>query len=100
MIYGSLYVCDDCGHVFEEPELTHNGGYWEEPCYECPACGSSNFYDADKCIICEEYVPVEKLTHCVCEKCLEKALADQAQEFVRDNYMDEFAQWLYEDEVQ
>ena len=100
MIYGSLYVCEDCGHVFEEPNLTHNGGYWEEPCYECPACGSSNFDEADQCVLCEEYFTKEHMSNHICEKCLEKAVEEKAVEFVRGNLMDEFSLWLYESEVQ
>ena len=72
-----MYVCLDCGKVFEEPK------YWEEehgldsPPYElwkgCPVCGG-DFVEAVICDGCREpitseYIEIPDESKVYCEKC-------------------------------
>jgi DNA-directed RNA polymerase subunit RPC12/RpoP len=53
---GWIYKCDDCGKLFDEPQLVHElmGECRGQPAYEdwsyCPYCGSTDFdeYDEDE----------------------------------------------------
>ena len=72
------FICADCGEAFDDPRcVLGGGGDREESWYVCPACGSSNFNDADKCEICgDHYLRDECKFHStvVCDKCLEKTV--------------------------
>lgn len=57
------YICDKCGHVFDEDEAgviyetvgegVMRGPYPAENC--CPECGSTDFYEAQECAECGEW---------------------------------------------
>jgi len=44
-----MFICENCGAVFEEPIK----GYEEEK-DRCPNCGDWGFREAKKCIVCGE----------------------------------------------
>ena len=62
-----MYICEDCGHVFETPEkfAEAHGEHYEG----CPECGSS-FAVADECKDCGEYFSIHDLNGGICEDCL------------------------------
>lgn len=56
-----MFICKDCGDVFEHPEVTREKDYVGEggnygaiySCEEsCPSCGSENFVEACECANC------------------------------------------------
>ena len=73
-----MYICLDCGELFEEPKHyveTHGLDY---PPYEawkgCPYCGGA-YVDAFECIVCGNWVTgdyVEVDGYVVCENCYEE----------------------------
>lgn len=96
-----MYICLRCGYHFETPKETHNGGYPEEPTYECPNCGSDDFEDAFKCCVCgEDFADDDMCTGAVCKGCAEKA-ATIKNAFAYGNDLTEsveingFLAWVY-----
>ena len=71
-----MYICLHCGHEFEKPNTTHNGGYWEEEWNECPNCGSEDFEEAAECVECGAVKSVDYLVNGWCEDCLNIAAED------------------------
>lgn len=69
-----MYICLECGAVFEEPETWEEGRgeFWGFPCSEtvsgCPECGG-DYEDAVKCRRCEEWHSEDELTDELCECC-------------------------------
>lgn len=55
------YICNNCGHTFEEPEMyeeQHGFAYGPyEKFYVCPACGDSDFEELRVCIRCDTAGP-------------------------------------------
>ena len=66
-----MYKCMHCGHDFEKPKITHNGGYWEEEWAECPNCGSEDYEEYENCLECGAQKIPEALTHGFCKDCIE-----------------------------
>lgn len=58
-----MFICMDCGHVFEEPRVEHErmADFWGAPAWEefgvCPNCGSVEYDTAEQCERCGEWVP-------------------------------------------
>ena len=54
-----MFICLDCGSVFDEPEYFYDFHGMETPPYEiykgCPGCGGA-YTDAITCSICGEYI--------------------------------------------
>ena len=60
-----MYICKECGKVFEEPCVEHDdpspqgvglaSGYYTYT--YCPHCGSDEFTEADLCLCCGDYIP-------------------------------------------
>ena len=71
-----MYICLHCGLQFDDPVLTHNGGYYEEPWYECPYCGSDAFEETEQCEECDEWVNEKNLVNGLCAACIEKHAND------------------------
>lgn len=75
-----MYICGDCGAVFEEPaELEETTWAWGRPeeyiLSRCPRCGSSDFDEAVKCAVCEELFHKENTQmgdngEVFCERCI------------------------------
>lgn len=59
-----MFICKDCGAVFEEPDVTYDdpspsGVALPSGAYEyefCPECGSDDIEVADECASCGEYI--------------------------------------------
>ena len=68
-----MYICKDCGAVFEEPYkwrddpspagVSLSSGYYEY--WECPSCGSEDVDEAERCEVCGEYIAESG----ICESC-------------------------------
>lgn len=67
------YRCRKCHCKFDQPKETREGGYPEEPTYECPHCGSDEFEELYQCSVCGELFFDEDLVGTICKSCLEKA---------------------------
>ena len=58
-----LFVCLECGHLFEEDDVAvweeSRGEYWGTPCYEevtgCPHC-KGDYVKTYRCDCCEEWI--------------------------------------------
>lgn len=74
-----MFICNDCGNVFEEPEYftwtetlcVLDGRPYREDCAEpiCPDCGTTNFEEAYACENCGEWGWDFELTDGLCDKC-------------------------------
>jgi hypothetical protein len=82
-----MYICKDCGDVFEHPEVTREKDYVGEgghygaiySCDEsCPCCGSENFVEACECANCGEWFPGKYEDFC-CEACADEYFAREEQ---------------------
>ena len=68
-----MYYCKTCGSITEGEDASErlcedpNGRYYYQV---CDRCGSDDLTDADKCIVCGEYV--ESTIGDVCDDCREK----------------------------
>lgn len=70
-----MYVCKDCGEVFEEPVVVYDdpspqGVSLPRGAYEfrsCPYCDSDNIDEAEVCVCCGEYYNPED--GIVCKEC-------------------------------
>lgn len=70
----SLYICDDCHEVFDQPNSfyeihTELDDMAREYFSCCPNCGSTSFSEADYCEECEEVFPLSELTDGYCQSC-------------------------------
>lgn len=57
-----MFICLDCGEIFEEPKIFTETHGLDSPPYEklygCPECGG-NFTEAFECDVCGEYIDDE-----------------------------------------
>lgn len=97
-----MYVCVDCGHVFDAEDITITGTRFGMTrrglC--CPECGG-DVEKAHQCKKCGNYFSEDSLMcGLYCRECLEDAAASQmAEDFVLlDDVVDAFAEWLYEEQ--
>lgn len=67
------FRCKKCGCDFDQPKLTHEGGYPEEPTYACPYCGSLENEELYKCSKCGELFFDEDMIGGVCKNCVDDA---------------------------
>ena len=55
-----MYICENCGEVFDEPKTIYETHGLPCPPYEawsaCPNCESTNISDAKQCSHCGEWV--------------------------------------------
>ena len=56
-----MFICNDCGEVFEEPKIYYEHhpygmGYAEEKWLACPHCGDTDIKDAVECSRCGDYI--------------------------------------------
>ena len=108
-----MYICVDCGFVFEETEVDfesyNHADHGDRPAVEewacCPACKGA-FTDAVKCKMCENWFDEVHLFGGVCDKCIEVNsdfdtclnVGSRHRESVRLN---SFLFWLFdEDEIE
>ena len=99
-----MYICLHCGLQFDDPVLTHNGGYYEEPWYECPYCGSDAFEEAEQCEECDEWFPVGTCANGICESCMEKHASDfdivkrYGDSLKEERKINGFFSWIFTDD--
>lgn len=62
-----MYICDECGALFEEPvrKREYSEEYGDSTAYYCPHCGSEE-YTADECPSCHG---AKNAQDPVCRKC-------------------------------
>ena len=94
-----MWICNDCGAVFEEPRQTHNGGTYDEPWTECPVCGGG-YERAELCDICGCWKHPDDMAskHC-CDGCAERErTVENALRFLKDckKEKDFFVDWLFD----
>lgn len=77
-----MYLCFNCGHVFDEPEIRHPVRLDEySELRLCPHCGRSDLTAAEICDLCGEVFPEDELFCGLCPECYEeKEAADAAME--------------------
>lgn len=74
-----MYICKDCGYVFEEPVVEYDdpspaGVSLASGAYEyesCPHCGSDDIDGAEVCACCGEWYDGTKNSKIVCGDCYE-----------------------------
>lgn len=67
-----MYLCANCGEMFDSPNEVNDfvSEYWGAPVTHttcvCPSCGSDEFDEMEKCLICrnEWVAPGEELCEC------------------------------------
>lgn len=72
-----MYICKDCGELFEEPAKWYDdpsaegvslpSGSYEY--HECPNCGSDDFAEAKECPRCDGHYLGDKI---LCDDCMEE----------------------------
>ena len=78
-----MYICLNCGEVFEEPVTKSHREYFGEchgrVCWEnvgddyCPNCGdANNFEEAAECKVCGDYYAWDSSESTICHACLEE----------------------------
>jgi len=91
-----MYICLDCGHVFEEPHkiVDNSSEYGRTEERLCPNCEGSFMLTADRCPDCDRWKP--KLDN-LCERCRDelrkkfrafREMLTAAQEDVLDEMLD------------
>ncbi len=85
-----MYICVDCGKVFDGDEISiwkeSRGEFWGEPCtekmYGCPNC-KGEFVKAKECKICGDWIKEDDWD--ICEECIDKyKTADNCLEIGKD----------------
>lgn len=87
-----MYICCDCGHVFEEPKHysedrtpggAFEGGSFIEHYDGCPLCAGA-FEEAVECDGCGEYVSERVIEYnndgAFCNSCMEEMEEDASEE--------------------
>ena len=70
-----MYICNDCGAVFEEPKIIeehhpYGMGYATEYWAVCSCCGDTDIQEAEECCRCGEYVA--ELHEGMCDICYDE----------------------------
>ena len=68
-----MFICLDCGHVFDEPDTwnehhPYGEGHAAEAWCGCPRCGGS-FEEAKRCSRCDNYFSRDELEDGMCNEC-------------------------------
>lgn len=97
-----MLYCNDCKATFHEDDLTT---HTETLCYidsqpytedygTCPECGETDYTEAVKCALCEEYTDETKSGLCLeCETHTRKTLAD----FIAYTFSEAQLDYIYEE---
>lgn len=89
-----MYKCEDCGHVFDKPDLKREniGEYQGAPAYQtvysCPACGG-DYEEAEECNDCEEYFLSDELEDGLCPLCYDNRINEWFNEIAAEEDMSE-----------
>ena len=78
-----MYICKDCGELFEDPKKVIEQEYYGSRLYssECPWCGG-DFEEVKECLGCGKHYGESDLNEGLCTKC-EKKLQDMVTEFFK-----------------
>lgn len=97
MIHGALWVCEDCGRVFDTPYI--DSGHGECPDVSlCPGCKSDQIAFADMCLECGETFKESDLEYGICEECMRNLAYEHAHEFITSDReaWDAFAWYMHQ----
>lgn len=77
-----MYICEECGEVLEQEELTS----WTEDTGEgfcgCPKCHGS-VEEATECDYCNDYVPTTKINYLKKSQCCDYCYKETMEAFQR-----------------
>lgn len=67
-----MYICNNCGEKFEDCKIVkehhpYGMGTAAEEWYVCPHCEDTDFYEAEQCELCGEFV--SELHDGLCDCC-------------------------------
>lgn len=70
-----MYICNDCGEVFERPKFVFDEGCgWDD---FCPDCGGQDFSEAEECKVCHDVYPIRRMSASgFCDECVAKAIGE------------------------
>lgn len=92
-----MYICKDCGHVFEHPtdDFNRSANPYDEDA-ACPRCRSDNYDEAVRCKDCEDWFAEGDTYYGLCKSCLAEKAKEYAHEFVMadPSVRSDFAWWL------
>lgn len=81
-----MYICKDCGSLFNTPEFPKRGKA------ACPDCGGRDFAEAEYCETCHSYFIADGYER-FCPECIEKA-EEQLREAVLQKVDPDFIKLL------
>lgn len=72
-----MFICNECGHIFDEPGTwneyhPYGEGYVAESWSGCPHC-HEGYSEAVECECCGEYFAKEEMHNGMCEECFDNA---------------------------
>lgn len=77
-----MYICKKCGELFDDIpyEITSRGYFNSYDDFELPEgktilrcdCCGGKIVEAEQCIVCGEYVPLDEINSNICEDCLDE----------------------------
>ena len=81
------YVCKDCGRIFDESEIvTYTESYGER--FTVSPCCNEEFYEADMCEKCGEWVDPLEMNGNICKDC-EEELVEEAKKILHQRFTKE-----------
>jgi len=88
-----MYICSECRRIFEEAtEVKDFRGYYGETAayelmYECPCCGSNDYYPTEECAGCGEYFDQDEIAlyDGFCEACV-RELEGRLEDLVAETF--------------
>jgi methionyl-tRNA synthetase len=90
-----MFICDDCGAVFEVPhgQMQPHGERYNV----CPACGGG-FSEAKQCPVCGEYHSPEEQRFEVCDTCMKsKMTKDRVIAYAKDRGCEQdLYEWFFD----
>lgn len=106
-----MFICTDCGCVFDEPATygeshPYGEGYAVETLACCPNCGEG-FEEAVQCKYCGEYFSKDDLNNGICDECLDdlhnlvadaitNIISEDLYEYIPDEFFDNIWDKLYD----
>jgi hypothetical protein len=93
-----LYICLDCGQVFNRPYVSRETHYEvdgnpTETFDLCPSCFSSDIEEADVCAICGVYIGESQAKYHLCPEC-EQAAEEKFKQVLKEGFTEEEIEFL------